>query len=185
MGASLAGLEYAHETGNDRYRELALRRIELIHSVILSAGGIPLIYLGDEIAMLNDTSYEADPNKSEDSRWAHRPTFDWGRAAQRHDPATDAGRIFTTLVRLIEIRRRTPAFATGATRFFDTRNPHVLGYVRNGELLALANFSEEAQSARLGWMPSNATDLITGASYPRHKPLTLEPYQFVWLAAGE
>jgi amylosucrase len=49
--ASLAGLEkaLAAETGVEV--ELALRRILLIHSIILSIGGIPLIYLGDEIAM--------------------------------------------------------------------------------------------------------------------------------------
>lgn len=182
--ASLAGLEHAHETGNDRYRELALRRIELIHSVILSAGGIPLIYLGDEIATLNDYRYADDPNKSEDSRWVHRPAFDWERAAQRHDPNTDAGRIFQTLQKLIDLRGRTPALANGHTRFFDTRNEHVLGYVRGSDVLILANFSEEEQSVRLGWTPPNPTDLITGVAYPRHKPVTLAPYQFVWLAAG-
>ncbi len=184
MCASLAGLEHAHETGNDRYRELALRRIELIHAVMLSAGGIPLLYLGDEIAMLNDYGYADDPNKSEDSRWVHRRAFDWERAAQRTDPGTDAGRIFGTLRALIDLRRRTPALANGDTRFFDTHNAHVLGYVRGGQVLVLANFSEEEQSVRLGWTPPEPTDLITGTAYPRHKPLTLDAYQFVWLAAG-
>ncbi len=82
MAASLAGLEHAIETGNDRYRELALRRIELIFSVIISAGGIPLIYLGDEIAMPNDYRYRDDPNKFDDSRWVHRLRFRLG-ARQR------------------------------------------------------------------------------------------------------
>ncbi|MBN1563078.1 MAG: alpha-glucosidase C-terminal domain-containing protein [Anaerolineae bacterium] len=185
MGASLAGLEYALDTGIDQYQDWALRRIELIHSVIISAGGIPLIYLGDEIAMLNDYGYKDDPNKAEDSRWVHRPTFDWERAAQRNNPDTDAGRIFSTLTQLITLRQQTPAFANGDTRFMDTHNPHVLGYVRGGEILVLANFSEHAQDVRLGWMPSHATDLITGEAYPRHKPVTLAAYQFVWLAAGE
>jgi amylosucrase len=185
MCASLAGLEYALEAGNDRWRELALRRIALIHSVILSAGGIPLIYLGDEIAMLNDYRYQGDLNKSEDSRWVHRPPFDDARAAQRNDPDTDAGCIFQTLVKLIAIRRRTPALADGVTQFLDSRNEHVLGYVRGGEVLVLANFSEDEQSVKMGWTPPNATDLVTGASYPRSKPVTLAPYQFVWLAAGD
>jgi len=183
--ASLAGLESALEAGNDRWRELALRRILLIHSVILSVGGIPLIYLGDEIAMLNDYRYRDDPNRSEDSRWVHRPPFDDTRAAQRDDPDTDPGRIFQTLVRLIAIRRRTPALANGQTEFLSTRNEHVLGYVRGGQVLVLANFSEDEQSVKMGWMPPNATDLVTGTPYLRHKPVTLAPYQFVWLAAGE
>ncbi len=185
MCASLAGLEHAIETGNDRYHEFALRRIALIHSVIISAGGIPLIYLGDEIAMLNDYGYRDNPNHSEDSRWVHRLPFDWERAGDRTNPDTDAGRIFGTLAGLLAIRRQTPAFANGQTQFLDTRNEQVLGYVRGGDVLVLANFSEEEQSVRLGWMPANPTDLITGEAYPRSKPVTLAPFQFVWLAPGE
>ena len=50
--------------------ELALRRILLLYGVALSIGGIPLIYLGDELATLNDYSFRADPTKADDSRWA-------------------------------------------------------------------------------------------------------------------
>jgi amylosucrase len=184
MAASLAGLESAIETGNDRYRELALRRLELIFSVIISAGGIPLIYLGDEIAMLNDYRYRDDPDKFDDSRWVHRLAFDWDRANERKDPNTDAGRIFQTVTRLIDIRRRLPAFANGQTQFLNTRNDHVLGYVRGGQLLILANFCEEEQTVRPGWIPQSPVDLVTGDVVDRHKPITLAPYQFVWLAPG-
>lgn len=185
MCASLAGLEQAGITDDASDRELALRRIELIHSVILSAGGIPLIYLGDEIAMLNDYTFADNPNQANDSRWAHRPAFDWARADQRTDPATDAGRIFGTLTKLITLRRERPAFANGHTRFSDTRNPHVLGYVRGGEVLILANFSEREQTVAHSWLPSDPVDLITGKPQPRHQPVTLDAYQFVWLAPGE
>ena len=65
-----------------------IRVLEVIQafSIILSMGGIPLIYLGDEIAMLNDYGYANNPATSEDGRWVHRPYFDWERAAQRDDP---------------------------------------------------------------------------------------------------
>jgi amylosucrase len=75
--ASLAGLEKALSVETGMEVDLSLRRILLIHAVILSIGGIPLIYLGDEIAMLNDYSYRADPDKVNDSRWVHRPKTDW------------------------------------------------------------------------------------------------------------
>jgi len=180
MGASLAGLELALDLGDSLSREHALRRIELIHSVIISAGGIPLIYLGDEIATLNDYSYERDPVKAEDSRWVHRPAFDWQRAERRHDPQTVEGRIFQTLCRLIQIRKCTPAFANGTTEFFDTGNEHILGYVRGGQILILANFSETEQG--LSWKPQPATDLISGATYGGDRVVILAPYQFLWLA---
>ncbi len=185
MCASLAGLERALDEDNDYYRELSLRRIELIHSVIISAGGIPLIYLGDEIAMLNDYGYRDDPDKQDDSRWVHRLPFDWDRAAQRGDPDSVPGRVFGTLRRLIELRRRLAAFASGDTQFIETHNQHVLGYVRGGTILVLANFSEQVQSVRLGWMPKSASDLISGATFQQYAPVDLEPYQFVWLAPGE
>lgn len=182
--ASLAGLESALAEGDDLAREYALRRIVLIHAVILSVGGIPLIYLGDEIAMLNDYRYRDDPAKRDDSRWVHRAAFDWQRAAQRHDPLTPPGRVFQTLLQLIALRRRTPALANGNTQFIETHNPHVLGYVRGGRVVVLANFSEAAQSVRLGWMPANATDLIGGAQFEAYAPVPLEPLQVLWLAPG-
>lgn len=184
MCASLAGLEAALDDDNDLHREYALRRIELIHSVILSAGGIPLIYLGDEIAMLNDYSYREDPDKLDDSRWVHRLPFDWERAALREDATNMPGRVFQTLRTLIDLRRRLSVFANGDTHFIETHNPHVLGYVRGGTVLVLANFSEHEQSVRLGWMPKNATDLIAGGTVQQYAPVELEPYQFVWLAPG-
>ncbi len=182
MGASLAGLEQALDAGDETLRELALRRIELIHSVILSAGGIPLIYLGDEVGALNDYRYEENPSKADDSRWVHRPAFDWDRAASRSDPSTVPGRIFQTLRKLIAIRKLTPALANGTSEFFDTGNEHVFGYVRNGQVLVLANFSETEQNLR--WTMHMAVDLITGKQYGGNGLLTLQPYQFVWLATN-
>jgi glycosidase len=173
MGASLAGLEI------DDARDMALRRIELIHSIIISAGGIPLIYLGDEIATLNDPSYRGNPFKAEDSRWIHRPAFDWGRAERRHDVRTNEGRIFQTIQRLIQLRQQNPALANGTTEFFDTGNEHVLGYVRNGQMLMLANFSETEQTLR--WTMHPTTDLISGSTFGGVGHVTLQPYQFIWL----
>lgn len=93
MAASLAGLEQAMEINNPLYIEHALRRLLLIHSVIISVSGIPLIYLGDEIAMMNDYLYTEDPAKQVDSRWTHRTKFDWEKSGeptrQKHATGTD------------------------------------------------------------------------------------------------
>ena len=66
----------------------------LIHGVILTVGGIPLIYLGDEIGTLNDYSYRDDPAHERDSRWVHRPQADWEKYEKRNDPNTIEGRVF-------------------------------------------------------------------------------------------
>ena len=84
-GASLAGLEKALTEETAVEVELAIRRILLIHGIILTIGGVPLLYLGDEIGMLNGYGYYDDPAKAGDSRWVHRPFMDWSKAAQRND----------------------------------------------------------------------------------------------------
>jgi hypothetical protein len=108
--ASLAGLEKALREETEAEVELAVRRILLIHGIILTAGGIPLIYLGDEIGTLNDYSYRDDPAKAADSRWVHRPSMDWGKAAQRHEPHSLEGRIYQGL------RRRSRALESDLLR---------------------------------------------------------------------
>jgi hypothetical protein len=60
--ASLAGLEKALTEEGPEEVDLAVKRILLLHFVVMTAGGVPLIYLGDEIATLNDYSYRDDPS---------------------------------------------------------------------------------------------------------------------------
>lgn len=190
-GASLAGLEQGIRQGNEVYIQHALGRIVMIHSIILSAGGIPLIYLGDEIATLNDYSYKDDPVKADDSRWVHRPYFDWERAERRRDPDTPEGRVFHALHHLIHIRKTNPAFAGNQTLFFDTGNPHVLGYIHNRKLLVLANFSDFEQAVsravlHVYWPEiERARDLVTAEHLPDDFVVRLHPYQFMWLAEGD
>ena len=59
-GASLAGLEIAPD---EVAVDLAIRRILLLHAVAFAHGGLPLIYMGDELGLLNDAAYLDDPHK--------------------------------------------------------------------------------------------------------------------------
>ncbi len=188
--ASLAGLEKALQESNQAEIELSIRRILLLHSVILSIGGIPLIYLGDEVGTLNDYRYRSDPAKAKDSRWVHRPALDWpGHMALRSDPQTVQGRIYTALRRLIELRRQHAALADGEMETMRTGNNHVFGYVRHhrGErLLVLANFTEQEQvvaanEIRLHGLNYAFADLVGGQTISLNQDVRLEPYQFVWL----
>ncbi len=63
------------------------------HALIASYGGVPLIYMGDEIALTNDYSYTAVPEHAHDSRWLNRPKMDWARTEAASD--TPAGRCGT------------------------------------------------------------------------------------------
>ncbi len=189
--ASLAGLEKALAEETEVEVSLALGRILLIHSIILSIGGIPLLYLGDEIATLNDYGYRDDPAKAEDSRWVHRPRTDWTVYEQRHAAGTLPGRLFQALSHLIHLRKSTPALAGHDTQILDVGNPHVLAYVRqhgHDHVLILASFTEQPQTIpanefRLQGLTGTFTDLVSGATLEPGQDLGLGPFQFVWLHA--
>jgi amylosucrase len=188
--ASLAGLEQALEADDEMLVRHAINRLLMIHSLILSSGGIPLLYIGDEIATLNDYSYQTDPRKANDSRWVHRPYYDWERNAARTDTSTPQGEVFTRLQHMIHARKQTPALGGAENRYFDTGSPHVLGYVRNDVVLCLHNFAEVEQTISRGrlaihWaIPGKVVDLTSDRRLSLNDGLTLGPYSFVWLTAG-
>lgn len=186
--ASLAGLEQALTIKDEAFIDSAINRVVLVYSIAMSAGGVPLIYLGDEIATVNDYTYQSNPVKADDSRWVHRPFFDWERAKKRTDLKTPEGRVFKRLTQLINIRKSTPEFAGGQTRFFDSGNGHVLSYIRSNSVLVLANFSEYEQTIsvhhlRSQWpqLLTNATNLVTGKAQPLGETLVLGDHAFLWL----
>jgi glycosidase len=191
--ASLAGLEKALREETPVEVELAIRRILLIHGVILTIGGIPLIYLGDEIGTLNDYSYRKHPGKVKDSRWVHRPAANWQALERRRDAQSIEGRIFQAIARLVAVRKQNPVFAGGGMEVMDLGNDHVLGYVRFGQAqreeqdraLVLANFSEReqgipAQVLRLYGLGYDFIDLQSGKTIGL-SDLALAPYQFLCL----
>lgn len=75
--ASLAGLERALSASDAYQVDLAIKRILLLHALVILRPGIPMLYAGDEIAQLNQWAYRADPLKAHDSRWLHRVPMDW------------------------------------------------------------------------------------------------------------
>lgn len=189
--ASLAGLEDAIAQKSDIMVDHAISRILLIHAVIMTIGGIPLLYLGDELATLNDYSYRDDPHKEQDSRWVHRPAFEWRKAVNRNTGKSPSSRVFTGLQKIISLRRSNSALGGHETVFIETGNISVFGYLRtngNQRLLVLANFSEREQPVLAdrmgldGWEHA-CTDLLSGSTIPS-LDMVMKPYQFLCLKAG-
>lgn len=162
----------------------AVDRLKLLYSIAFSTGGLPLIYLGDEVGTLNDDEWAQDENKRDDSRWAHRPRYNETLYSQRHDPSTTAGQIYQGLRHMIAIRQENLRFDGGRLVTFDTKNKHIIGYIRNNALLVFGNFSEYPQTISahtLQAMPFQARDLISGSTVKLNEDLTLRPYQVLWL----
>ena len=184
--ASLTGLEKALDEDDLLERELAIRRLILLHGIIFTIGGIPLIYLGDELGLLNDHSYSDAPEKVGDTRWIHRPAFDWEIAAQRDNNDSVAGQLFHGLLKLVQLRQQNLAFTRAETEIADLGNDHVFGYFRHHSeqsVLVLGNFSDADQTLsgtrlrQLG-MRKTFTDIIAGKTVTATHQLVLEPYQF-------
>lgn len=183
--ASLAGVEAALVAGDDEALDLAIRRILLLYGVAITVGGIPLIYLGDELGQLNDYSYRQEADHAGDSRWVHRPATDWTAAADRHDPTTVVGRIYAGIQQLCAVRRAHAVFAGAITEIVVTGNPHVFGFLRrhdNASALLLANFTEqeqrvEANTVRLHGLAYAFTDLLSTEAVVLARDLTFAPYQ--------
>ncbi len=187
--ASLAGLEKAISENNSDDIDLAIKRILLLHGIILTIGGIPLIYLGDEIGLLNDYEYEKSVEKIGDTRWIHRPVFNWEKAKERNDISTVTGKIYKGLLRLIQIRKQNHALAGSDTEFVDLGVDHLLAYFRNfnnSSVFVIGNFSNEEQNIagnhlRLLGLSKTVTDIVAGKTITAAQNLTIEPYQFMVL----
>ena len=151
--ASLCGIQAARESGDPEQMNRAIRLDVMLHALMFTFSGIPVLYSGDEVAQENDETYHDDPLKQEDSRYLHRGDMNWTRAELRRQPGTPEERIFSALRRLEDLRRIHPVFHTEADVWLpDSANDRVLviGRYNQGEqLLALFNFSEEEETVRL------------------------------------
>ena len=186
--ASLCGIEAA---GTPAELDRAIRRLLLLHAVTFAFGGIPLIYMGDELAMRNDHTYLDDPALADDNRWMHRPRMDWAAAARRHDPATTEGRVFAGLQRLAAARKDLLALRTGGeSAVLGVDNGAVFAWrrrhPRSGTFIGLANFSEEPQTVDAavlggyGWLETALSS--DGPLQVREGRAHLPGLGFVWLA---
>ncbi|MBE0687547.1 MAG: amylosucrase [Anaerolineaceae bacterium] len=180
--ASLAGLEKAISVETEKEVELAIKRIALIHGIILTIGGIPLIYLGDELGTLNDYSYLEDKGKAHDSRWVHRPKYDSQKSIKRNKENTIERQLYKDFLRLIQIRKTNPVFRNLNTNILTTDNPHVFGFARMNEsdyVIVLANFSEKPQEIDLAINLLEKNNILVELQTEQilnQTTLVLEPY---------
>lgn len=191
--ASLCGIEAALDSDDEDALELAVRRLESMYSVVFSFGGVPLVYMGDELAFRSDATYLDDPVRRDDNRWMHRPTMDWSTAPRDVDPESVAGRAYAALRDLAVARADQPALsAATATTVLAGSDPRLLTYLRGsaggGLLLAVVNVGTTPRSLDL------ATIRATGIRRPVHVhstlravDLTADPIEvpacgFLWIA---
>lgn len=191
--ASLVGLERALQENDTAAQEMAIKRIIMLHSIIISFGGIPLLYAGDELATLNDYTFQQEEDHKNDNRWVHRPKMDWERAELRKKKGTVEHQVFQSLKQLLEIRRKSPEFADNDNcHLINCNNEHLFGYVRvsdNEKTFAVVNLNDHPEPLYLDLMINLGFDMRAGVrdkvrnttiDFSNYE-LRLEPYEFYWI----
>ena len=197
--ASLVGLETALERNDEQAIQNCIDLILVLHGMIMSFGGIPLLYYGDEIGMLNDFSFMEDEEKVNDTRWIHRPVIEWNKAERRHQRGTTEQQLFDGISRMIAVRKSTPAFADFNNReLIATGNPHLFAFMRSNpfelgdHVLVVANFDSAPQSLSLSDLGNRGQfnfgrlrDLYSGEAPSLFKDqLVIPPFRFYWLTSN-
>jgi maltose alpha-D-glucosyltransferase/alpha-amylase len=185
------------------------RRLELMHSILLSFPGSPILYYGDEIGM-GDNVYLGDRNGV---RTPMQWTSDRNAGFSRVNPARlyspvimdpvygyesvnveaqqgESSSFLNWIRNMIALRKLFHVFGRGTIEFLRPANRKVLAYVRtyDGEkVLCVANLSRFAQPAELdlarfeGLVP---VEMLGYVEFPKIRKapyaLTLAPYGYFW-----
>jgi maltose alpha-D-glucosyltransferase/alpha-amylase len=190
------------------------QKIELMHGLLMSLPGTPVLYYGDEIGM-GDNVYLGDRNSV-------RTPMQWNADRNAGFSTANPQRLFLPvntdpqchyesvnveaqsdnpdsllrwIRRLIALRKRHAVFGRGRMDFVQSDNPRVLSFVRGDEheeVLVVANLSRFAQFVELDLAAHRGVtprELFGQTSFPMIGELpylvTLGPHSFYWLSLGD
>jgi maltose alpha-D-glucosyltransferase/alpha-amylase len=190
------------------------RQLELLHSLLFSLPGSPIMYYGDEIGM-GDNVYLGDRNgvrtpmqwtgdrnagfsRGDPARLYTQPIMDpvYGYQAinveaQERSPSS----LLNWVRRMIRVRKRYPVFGRGGITFVKPQNQKVLAYVRSHEgvdVLVVNNLSRFVQPAELDlspWAGRTPVEMLGETPFPPIGELpyfvTLGPHAFYWFRLEE
>ncbi len=178
------------------------RRIELLHSLLLSMPGAPVLYYGDEIGMGDNIHLGDRDGVRTPMQWSSDRNGGFSRAdpaglvlppimdplygyealnaeAQARDPHS----LLNWMRRMLSIRRLQRAFGRGSFRLLYPTNRRVMAYVRelteegrSEIILCVANVSRFAQAVELDLSQFEScvpVEMLGGAAFP---PIGQLPY---------
>jgi maltose alpha-D-glucosyltransferase / alpha-amylase len=185
-------------------------QMELMHSLLFTLPGSPVLYYGDEIGM-GDNVHLGDRNGVRTPmQWSGDRNAGFSRAdpsavyqpiildpiynyqgvnveAQLRSPASQ----LNWLRRLIQVRRQHKVFGRGSLEFLPGGNRRVVAYIRRLQdeiALVVNNLSRFPQAVELdlsSYEGMTPVEMAGRAAFPtitaRPYPITLGPYGFYWL----
>jgi maltose alpha-D-glucosyltransferase/alpha-amylase len=185
------------------------RRIELLHGLLFSLPGTPVVYYGDELGMGDDVGRPDRDGVRTPMQWKGEPGAGFSPRppealyarpvsdpvygvqavnveAQEKDPSS----LLHWMRNMIRLRRQFKVFGRGGIDFLPVANPAILAYVRRWEsdvVLCVANLSRHAQPAELDlseFEGQTPVEMLGYTPFPRAGRLpyllTLGGYGFYW-----
>jgi maltose alpha-D-glucosyltransferase/alpha-amylase len=188
-------------------------QVVLLHSLLLTLPGAPVLYYGDEIGM-GDNIYLGDRNSV-------RTPMQWTGDRNAGFSKADPSRLFAPLIqdpgfhfqavnveaqlrspnslyyvlrRLIRVRKKCPEFARGSLKFVPCDNHRVVAFLRQLDgraIFVIHNLSKDAQPVHVkleGFEGSCLIELLGNQTFPPIGAgpyfLSMAPHSFFWFAVG-
>jgi maltose alpha-D-glucosyltransferase/alpha-amylase len=192
------------------------RRVaELLHSMLLSLPGAPVLYYGDEILMgdnvyLGDRDSVRTPMQWTPDRNGGFSAADFAalvlppnmdpvhgfQAVNVEGQRRDTSSFLHWVRRMLHVRRQYPVFATGALEMLPADNPSVVAYLRSASgsptVLCVNNLSRFAQPVLLSLSRhegARPVELLGRIPFPNvgsgPYPITLPSHGFYWFELQE
>jgi maltose alpha-D-glucosyltransferase/alpha-amylase len=185
------------------------RKIELLHTILFSLPGTPVLYYGDEIGM-GDNIYLGD-------RFGVRTPMQWNMNINAGFSSANPQKLYLPVIsdpvyryesvnvstqeenpssliwwikNTIAMRKRLQVFGRGDLKFIDSTNAKVLSFVRTYEgqcIIVVANLSQFSQATTLSLAAYKDSDITEVFSQNRFKSvesgeyeITIGPYGYFW-----
>lgn len=185
------------------------RKIELLHAILFSLPGTPVLYYGDEIGM-GDNVYLGDRfGVRTPMQWNLNPNAGFSTAnpqrlylpiitdpVYRHESVNVATQeenhssLLWWIKNVMAMRKRLGIFGRGSMKFIESSNARVMAFVRSYEglqIITVANLSQFPQAATLKLQEYRSCEVIEVFSQNRFMsvdagdyPITIGPYGYFW-----
>jgi maltose alpha-D-glucosyltransferase / alpha-amylase len=179
-------------------------KIELANSMLFTFPGSPFLYYGDEIGMGDDIGLPDRNGVRTPMQWtsAENAGFSTAPSGQLLTPviqdaiygpsrvnvaaqlaAPDS--LFHTIQRMIAIRKAHQVFGWGDFNWVDVGTPVIAAYIRYYQGQALFVLNNLGDTPQVALPPKNLSasykNAFTGSLFEFTQPITLQPYQYLWL----
>ncbi|ECW7470180.1 sugar phosphorylase [Listeria monocytogenes] len=168
--------EALQNPGEDTTEELVTKKIIAAHSILLTLQGVPAIYYHSLLGSKNDlVGYE----ESGINRRINREKLEKNQLVDELETDTYRQTIFTSLKKLVQIRRNHTAFSPFATQEILDLGPDVFAIKRESEeecIYGIINVTSHNIRKTLAF---SGTNLLT--NQPVASELDLTAYEVVWI----